>query len=175
MELLKPTPRPTEEPTGLPEPSESPDAESGEDLAPIDAVCSFILYGDAKYARLAFPPEYITYTVSNYGFVAQLLGSEDAVIKYAGGIILSGFKAKYGDIYNIEHTLVHRHKLSAPELSTLCGRLGDYGMTTMPEDAHLLTEDLVITSSKGTFSERIYPHVLLIDGVWYIDPEDIDF
>ena len=48
-------------------------------------------------------------------------------------------------------------------------------MTTMPTEAHHLTIDIDITSSKGSFSERLTPRVLYIDGNWYIDPEDIDF
>lgn len=192
VNIVKPTPRPT--PTPSPEPmrtpmppqylkrprlkvqsSAEPTEAYTEDLEPIGALCSFILYGDAKYARQAFPPEFITYTISSYGFAAQLLGSEDAVIKYAGDMLLASFSSNYGEIYSINYSLVTRHRLSTQELRELRSGLGNYGMTTMPEKANQLTIDLIITSENGVFREQVVPHVLLIDGCWYIDPEDIDF
>ncbi len=191
IDIYKPTPRPTPQPTPTPTPTPRPFSKpyhkpapsatarpretEAADCLPIDAVCNFILYGDAKYARLAFPPEFISYTVSSYGLAAQLMGSEDTVIQYAGGMILASFKSKYGEISSIEYELVSRYRLTASELRDLKSGLPEHGMTTMPTDAHRLTVDLVITSENGVFREQVYPHVLLIDGEWYVDPEDMDF
>lgn len=168
-----PVPAPTEAWEGTAEPSFTP--EYDEDCEPIDALCGFMLYGKAQYARRAFPPEYIAHTVASYGFALQLLGSEDAVIEYAGGMLTAGFTAKYGSITSIEPTLTGRKVLTAKELSALAEHLKDYGINSTPDASHLLTVELEIISSRGTFYETVYPHVLLIDGVWYIDPADIDF
>lgn len=173
LDQIKPHHKPTEAPAETPGADQG--AEKGEDCAPIDALCDYIINGGAENVRAALPPEYIDYTISNYGFASSLLGGDDAVIEYASKVLLSGIKKKYGEISSIDYTLVNRRVLTEAELAELCAGLGEVGMTTMPTEAHLLTVDMVIISSKGTFTERLMPNVLLIDGAWYIDPRDLSF
>ena len=182
--ILTPSPSPTAVPSAAPsmtagiprtaEPTSEYVFNGPADLEPVDALCGFILYGEAAYARKAFPPEYVAFIAKRYGFAVSLLGSEDAVIEYAGNIMTANYKAKYGNITSIDRVLASYKVLTKQELERLCAKLPEYGMNNMPTAAHVLTVDLVIYSDQGVFYERVMPHVLLIDGAWYIDPEDIN-
>lgn len=182
FDMLKPTPKPTPEPTleptpipeDTPAPSE-PAPEWDEDCVPIDALCEYMLHGGADNIRAALPPEYLAYVVDGYGVAGTVLGGDDAVIEYAGKLLLTGIKLKYGKITEIEYKLISRRTLDAKELEELCSRLSEYGMTTMPTEAHFLRLKLSFRSANGSYEETLAPHVLLIDGNWHLDPEDLDF
>ena len=172
--LLKPTPRPTI--TSLPRPSTttpSPD-EANPDRAPIDALCNFILYGGAQYAREAFPPEYLQNEIAAYGFAINLMGGEDAAIELVGEMIIMQLETEYGVISEIVYTVEERTILTNEQLAQICQTLPDYGMTNMPTKVHILSIKMNIVSDKGVSAQRIEPRLLYIDDKWYIHPADID-
>ena len=176
--MIKPTPRPTTIPDDTPATTVTSPAlsvEWADDCVPIDALCRYMLYGGTDNIRLALPPEYITYTVQSYGAAGALLGSEDKVLEYAGKLLLAGINMKYGKITAIDYRIIDRRIMRPADLSSLCGSIPALGMTVMPTEAHYLTLDITFNSSKGIFTERLEPRVLLIDGSWYLDPEDLDF
>lgn len=170
--IIKPTPTPDAEPVTVP--TSDPNA-SMPDRKPIDALCSFVLYGSASYARAAFPPEYLQHEIDAYGSAIHLIGGEDAAIEMIGDMVVGSFEREYGSISSITYTVLQRRVYTDSELSELCLGLSDYGMTSMPVEARLLSLQLNIVSYRGEFTEFMNVRVLLIGGEWYIHPADVDF
>ncbi len=169
---LKPSPVPS----STPEPTKAPvDTAINEDVVPIEALCGFLLHGDATYAQAILPPEYIEHIIGSYGFVTAFMGGEEAVIAAVGNIAVNSIESAFGSIYELYYTVTDRSILTEQELSELCEGLSRYGIESMPTEARLLQIDMHIVSEKGEFDRTLRVHVIRIDGNWYLDPNDLNF
>ncbi len=175
--VYTPTPPPTPKPSASPSPTPSAapaEALPGECLEPVDALISFILTCEPAYARKAFPPEYITHTVEKYGYASALLGGEDGIIRMVGGLISSGLRAEYGELYSIDYEVKSSRELTRSEYSSLKNELADYGVVSTITEARQLSLLLDIRSSSGHHALTAAPRIIKIGGKWYIHPADVD-
>lgn len=142
-------------------------------LYPVEALKNFILTGSAYHARLALPPEYLSFEVAKYGYAVAILGGADAVIELYGEMALSSLESTYGKITNIDYTVESALIINSKSITEICNHLSEYGMSTMPSNAYKLDIQMEISNSAQVLNKDIELRILLIDQKWYIHPADI--
>lgn len=144
-----------------------------DDTPPIDALVSFMLNGDPDSARKALPSAYITYLADQYGIAAKLFG-ENNVVRVAGVVVKKNLTDQYGEVSDITYELISRRTMTETEMQSAITELKAVGVEDVPTEGHRLDLRLIINGEQGEQSIIVGPRVILIDGVWYLHPSDID-